>query len=73
MNGPRSRGGYHPDSRLETTRDEILMEALTGAIDPRADVQRLAFDEIARLGRKYLELLRNINDGMQPPLALAGA
>lgn len=55
-----SRGGYQPESRLDTIRDEILLEVLTGVLDPCGDVQRRAFAEIARLGRKYRELLDHV-------------
>ncbi len=66
-----SRGGYRPDGRLETIKDEILIEVLEGANHPSADVNRRTFLEIARLGRKYLELLAHIDE--RPPLGLAGA
>lgn len=66
-----SKGGYRPDSRLETVRDEIVCELVEGLRGP-AEYQAEAFREVVRLGRKYLGLLAHIN-GAQPPLALAGA
>jgi hypothetical protein len=58
-----SKGGYHPQARLETTRDELVMEALTGANHPSEEVRRKTFDEIARLARRCQELLDHVLGG----------
>lgn len=57
------KGGYHVDGRLETTRDELVMEALLGANHPSDEVRARTFAEIARLARKYAELLEHILSG----------
>ncbi len=68
------KGGYRPDGRLETIKDEILIEVLEGANHPSVDVNRRTFLEIARLGRKYLEVLAHSNGRQpRPPLGFAGA
>lgn len=67
------RGGYHSDARLEAARDELVMEALAGANHPSDEVRKRTFDEIARLARKYQELLEHVLRGGGPAGALAGA
>jgi len=66
----RSKGGYRPDSRVQTLKDEMVMEALVGANSPSAEVRQRTFDEIARLARKVSDLLTHSG---QPPLGFAGA
>lgn len=62
------KGGYQVDSRVETVKDEIVMEVVElvrGPDERRAD----GFREIAKLGLKYLELLQRVNGGGSPSLA----
>ena len=67
----KPRGGYRPDSRVETLKDELVMEALVGANDPSAEVRRRTFAEIARIARTIRALL---STGGQPPsFGFAGA
>lgn len=65
------KGGYQRESRLETTRDEMVMEALIGANHPSEEVRRRAFAEIARLARKYQDILDHMLTGPRGPM-LAG-
>lgn len=65
------KGGYQAASRLETTLDEIGMEAQIAADEP-AEKMRQAFAEIARLTCEAKRFAQYITGG-QPPLALAPA
>ena len=53
----RVKGGYYPDSRISTLKDEIVMEALVGANSPSIEVRRRTFREIRRLARQVRGLL----------------
>lgn len=68
-----SKGGYQPISRLETTLDEIGMEAQVAASEPSVETMRRAFAEIARLTCEAKRFAAYITNGGMPPRALAGA
>lgn len=67
------KGGYQAQSRLQSARDELVMEALAGANHPSDEVREKTFAEIARLARKYQELIDYLLGGGGPTKALAGA
>lgn len=66
------KGGFQARSRLETTLDEIGMEAQVGASEPSAEFMRRSFHEIARLTCEAKRFVAYIAGG-PPPLGLAGA
>lgn len=69
----KKKGGYHAQARLDGIREEIALEALGLVDNPPQAMRERIFDEIARLARKYAQLVRHLNDGQAPPPALAGA
>lgn len=68
-----SKGGYHPQARLATHHDEILLEALCALESESVQVKDRAFREIARLARRCVELLESASRPGGPSLAVAGA
>ena len=67
----KTRGGYRVDSRVQTLKDELVMEALVGANSPSVEVRQRTFEEIARIARKVADLLTH--SGQPPMVAIAGA
>jgi hypothetical protein len=67
-----TRGGYRPDGRIQTLKDELLIEALIGANHPSDEVRQRTFEEIARLARRVGQLLAH-GGGQNPALAWLNA
>lgn len=63
-----AKGGYQTVSRLETTIDEISIEAQVAAGEPSAEVMRRSFVEIRRLSTEAKELLLRMAGSQAPQL-----
>lgn len=68
----RVKGGYQAQSRLESTLDEIRMEAQVAAGELSIETMRRAFAEIGRLTVEAKRFADYITGGPQP-LGYAGA
>lgn len=65
-----TRGGYRPDSRIETLKDEFWITGLL-LVGDSAEGQLRKLREMVRIAEKAAGLLRG--NGGQPPLGFAGA